>query len=102
MEPIHGALNWNIDVIIRALYESLKGREVQTSFFKMQVKSQYQHCVDVCVQSLKSDAIKSRGKYFLYLGLRYMVTLKKKILPPRFRQLRRWLMSRMSILELFS
>ena len=60
MEPIHGALNWNIDVIIRALYESLKGKGVQTSFFKMQVKSKCQHCVDVYVQSLKSDAITSR------------------------------------------
>ena len=72
--PFMTPLTWTIDVIIRALYESLKGKGVQTSFLKMQVKSQCQHCVDVCVQSLKSDAIKSRGKYFLYLGLCYMVT----------------------------
>ena len=86
MEPIYGAFEL---MLIRAHYESLKGKGVQTGFFKMQVNSQCQHCVDVYVKSLKSDAIKSLGKSFLYLGLCYMVTLKKKILPPRFRQLRR-------------
>ena len=78
-------LTWTIDVIIRALYESRKGKGVQTSFLKMQVKSQCQHCVDVYVQSLKSVATKSHEGYSLHFGLFYL----KKKLPPRFWQLRR-------------
>ena len=50
--PFNGNHLWGlwIDVIIRAHYESLKGKGAQTGFFKMQVNSQCQHCEDVYVK----------------------------------------------------